>query len=178
MCRKVSLSLGWDICLLTTSLGDSSVVADIGGGGGLLLGFSSNMSDFQITVFFLCGCMDHKGVHCQRYTGSCIHKVKSLFGVWLRAGQAVLGSGQKCRGREGGIGERGIGGWKVQAPKFALAVGDEHLAEAALPGGGMTAWWGIKLTWGIIFLERENSLDSFYGGRMGEIGRGRSHIVN
>ena len=41
------------------------------------------------TYCYLCGKMDHKGVHCHQYPMGHIDEVKSPFRVWLKAGHDV-----------------------------------------------------------------------------------------
>ncbi|KAM1782132.1 hypothetical protein ACFX11_040626 [Malus domestica] len=69
---------------------------------------------------------DHKGVYCMHYYG--YHIDESPYGVWLKAGQELLGLYSGARSKTYAREEAGYE-WKVWAPKFALVEGDEQLAE-------------------------------------------------
>ncbi|KAM1019044.1 hypothetical protein ACFX2C_040599 [Malus domestica] len=77
--------------------------------------------------------LDHKGVYCMHYYG--YHIDESPYGVWLKAGQELLGLYSGARSKTYAREEAGYE-WKVWAPKFALVEGDEQLAEIESIEGG------------------------------------------
>lgn len=63
---------------------------------------------------FLCSMLDHKGVNYAQYNGGHIQEFRTPFGLWLRAGQPLLGSVRASRPSRFGLGDGCNTGWRIQ----------------------------------------------------------------